>query len=184
MVTKPDHDLSVLTMVGVLESDTDLLDIRERHILDMHYRQARTDVEIERSFGLTQARIRQIIASAERKLAAAGLRLPPPATPDAPWPMAPRLRAATTTDEVSLLGMSARTLVFDRPQQRQVMWIEGVVVLPVGAEVELVSPNVNVQVVGIRLLAGTTTWPVQVCLDVQVPAVYWDEHDRGAETGP
>lgn len=67
------------------------------------------------------------------------------------------------------------TVVFDRARNEQVMRIKGVVVLPVGAEVELTDPHVSAIVTGVRLLAGNKTTPVAVCLDVQVPAEYWGD---------
>ena len=69
------------------------------------------------------------------------------------------------------------TVVHDRNRNRQVMRIRGVVVLPVGAEVELTEPNVNAVVEGVRLLAGSNTLPVHVCLDVKVPGKYWGEEE-------
>ena len=67
------------------------------------------------------------------------------------------------------------TVVYDRERNRQVMRLRGVVVLPIGAEVELTNPNVDAKVVGVRLLAGSRTGPVHVCLDVSVPKEYWSE---------
>ena len=74
--------------------------------------------------------------------------------------------------------LSERTLVYDKERNLHVMWIQGVVVLPVGATVELTNPNVNAEVIGVRLLPGGTSHPVGVCLDVKVPPAYWDEHER------
>jgi hypothetical protein len=67
------------------------------------------------------------------------------------------------------------TFVHDRARNEQVMRIQGVVVLPIGAEIELVNPNVSATVVGVRLLAGSDHVPVAVCLDVDVPEAYWEE---------
>ena len=67
------------------------------------------------------------------------------------------------------------TFVHDRTRNEQVMRIQGVVVLPIGAEIELVNPNVKATVVGVRLLAGSDHVPVAVCLDVDVPEAYWEE---------
>lgn len=53
-------------------------------------------------------------------------------------------------EEPSLDGM---TVIHDRERNRQVMRVQGVVVLPVGAEVELMYPNVKATVIGVRLLA-------------------------------
>ena len=66
------------------------------------------------------------------------------------------------------------TFVHDRARNRQIMRIQGVVPLPIGAEIELYDPNVTATVVGVRLLAGSTHVPVVVCLDVEVPEAYWE----------
>lgn len=65
------------------------------------------------------------------------------------------------------------TIVFDMRTQRQVMRIPGVVVLPVGAEIELMIPDVNVTVQRVRLLACSDKVPAHVSLDVEVPPEYW-----------
>ena len=67
------------------------------------------------------------------------------------------------------------TFVHDRARNRQIMGIQGVVPLPIGAEIELYDPNVRATVVGVRLLAGSAHVPVVVCLDVEVPEAYWEE---------
>ena len=67
------------------------------------------------------------------------------------------------------------TFVHDRVRNRQIMRIQGVVPLPIGAEIELYDPNVRATVVGVRLLAGSAHVPVVVCLDVEVPEAYWEE---------
>lgn len=82
-------------------------------------------------------------------------------------------------EDTPQVGLDPRTLVFDRERQRQVMWIEGVVPLPVGAVIELASPNVNAEVVGVRLIAGTATIPATVCLDVRVPARFYGDEAGG-----
>ena len=66
------------------------------------------------------------------------------------------------------------TFVHDRARDLQVMRIQGIVPLPIGAEIELYDPNVNATVVGVRLLAGSAHVPVVVCLDVEVPEAYWE----------
>ena len=67
------------------------------------------------------------------------------------------------------------TFVYDRTRNQQIMRIQGVVALPIGAEIELYHPNVRATVVGVRLLAGSEHVPVAVCLDVDVPEAYWEE---------
>ena len=67
------------------------------------------------------------------------------------------------------------TFVHDRARNQQIMRIQGVVPLPIGAEIELYNPNVKATVVGVRLLAGSAHVPVAVCLDVDVPEAYWEE---------
>jgi hypothetical protein len=72
------------------------------------------------------------------------------------------------------------TVVHDRKRNMQVMRVQGVVVLPVGAEIELTNPNANATVTGVRLLASGGNVPAHVCLDVEVPDEYWTENtDRG-----
>jgi hypothetical protein len=70
-------------------------------------------------------------------------------------------------------ALEPRTYIHDRTAGKAIMMIEGVVVLPVGADIELTNPNVTAKVVGVRLLTGNETTPVSVCLDVDVPAEWW-----------
>jgi hypothetical protein len=72
------------------------------------------------------------------------------------------------------LALHSQTLVFDRARRREIMRIQGVLVLPVGSTIELADPDVSAIVVGVRLSAGAEETPVEVCLDVDVPAEYWD----------
>lgn len=65
--------------------------------------------------------------------------------------------------------LGARTLVFNLKENEQIFWLDGVVVLPVGSEIELMDPNVNAKVVRVRLLAGGDNVTHDVCLDVEVP---------------
>src|SRR5829696_3866192 len=67
------------------------------------------------------------------------------------------------------------TFVYDRARNRQIMRIQGIVPLPIGAEIELYNPDVSATVVGVRLLTGSEHVPVAVCLDVDVPEAYWEE---------
>ena len=58
------------------------------------------------------------------------------------------------------------------------MLIEGVVVLPVGSEIELTHPNVNAVVNRVRLRAGVEgadQYRPHVILDVTVPQEWYDE---------
>lgn len=77
------------------------------------------------------------------------------------------------TDIAPVVELDKRTLVYDRSRKRQVLWIQGAVILPVGATVELIAPHVSAEVVGVRLLIADTSQPAQVCLDVDVPEEYW-----------
>jgi hypothetical protein len=72
--------------------------------------------------------------------------------------------------------LGKQTVVHDLNANRAIMLIDGVVVLPIGAEIELTNPNINVTVEGVRLLAGSLTNldEVVVCLDVKVPEEYYD----------
>jgi hypothetical protein len=72
-------------------------------------------------------------------------------------------------------ALRPETFVHDRARNRQIMRIQGVIPLPIGAEIELYDPNVRATVVGVRLLAGSAHVPVVVCLDVDVPETYWEE---------
>lgn len=72
------------------------------------------------------------------------------------------------------LMLDTYTVIHDRVSNRQVMRIRGVVALPVGAEIELTDPNVSAEVTGVRLLAGTDSFPAAICLDVKVPEEYWE----------
>ena len=60
------------------------------------------------------------------------------------------------------------TLIHDEDEDRIVMHLNGVVALPVGARVELVKPDRDVYVVGVRLLAPNPEGDnaVYLCLDV------------------
>ena len=71
-------------------------------------------------------------------------------------------------------ALRPETFVYDRARNLQIMRIQGVVPLPIGAEIELVNPHVHATVVGVRLLAGSDQVPVAVCLDVDVPEAYWE----------
>ena len=77
-------------------------------------------------------------------------------------------------EETPRLPLDGRTLIFDAVTQNAVMWIDGVVLLPVGALVQLGPPNVDAPVTSVRLQAGTKTGSALVVLDVEVPAGYWD----------
>ncbi len=76
---------------------------------------------------------------------------------------------------VSTPQLGGYTVVFDRKRNLQVMRVQGVIVLPVGAEIELMDPAINAKIVGIRLLAGGEDVAAHVCLDVEVPSEYWDK---------
>lgn len=61
----------------------------------------------------------------------------------------------------------SQTLVFDRENQQQIHRYDHAVFVPIGAEIELVDPNISAYVVGVRVLAGTKDIPAVLCLDVR-----------------
>lgn len=63
-------------------------------------------------------------------------------------------------------GIDDYTVIHDLHRNTAIGRIRGLVFVPIGAEVELVNPNVNARVVRVRLLAGD---PTTLCLDVMVP---------------
>jgi hypothetical protein len=80
----------------------------------------------------------------------------------------------TPADKVPTVKLG-ETIVFDSKRQHQVMFLEGIVVLPVGSTVQLGNPNVDAIVVGIRLWGSN---PASVILDCDVPAEYWGDSDE------
>jgi hypothetical protein len=88
---------------------------------------------------------------------------------------------------IPTVELAGSTLVVDRERQEVVMRIKKVLILPVGAIVELSDPDVDATVVAVRLLAGTTRMPATVCLDVLVPPAYWEfdaDTDEPSEPRP
>ena len=65
------------------------------------------------------------------------------------------------------------TVVHDLETNQSFMQLRGVVVRPVGSWIELLNPNIDVQVERIRLLAERGTGASAVCLDVRLPQEYW-----------
>ena len=72
--------------------------------------------------------------------------------------------------------LANQTVVHDLNGNRAIMMINGVVVLPIGAEIQLTHPHISVTVESVRLLAGSLTDldEVVVCLEVRVPEEYYD----------
>lgn len=79
--------------------------------------------------------------------------------------------------------LEGTTIVHDKTIGRNVLWIDGVVTLPVGAVVELHDPetltNANAPVIGVRLLCAAGSIGPQVCIDVAVPEGEWWEKVGG-----
>lgn len=69
--------------------------------------------------------------------------------------------------ELKTFSLEQRTLVFDSDTDEQIMWIKGVVTLPIGSTIELRNPNLNATVVRVRLLCnlGDVLTP---CIDVHI----------------
>ena len=64
-------------------------------------------------------------------------------------------------------ALGSRTVIHDKDENIAVMRINGIVVMPVGTRIELVKPDRDVYVVGVRLLApDPEDGAVYVCLDV------------------
>jgi hypothetical protein len=77
--------------------------------------------------------------------------------------------------QVERVKLEGHTVVHDVVTNRAFMTIDGIVVLPVGAEIQLASPNANARIIGLRLLPGLDHNPVTVCLDVTVPDEWWSD---------
>ncbi len=68
---------------------------------------------------------------------------------------------------IPMYNLGSYTLIHDKDDGRAVMRLNGVVVLPVGAHIELVKPDEYAYMVGVRLLApDAEDNAVYVCLDV------------------
>jgi hypothetical protein len=78
-----------------------------------------------------------------------------------------------------------QTLAFDAERHRQVAWLNGRVILPLGSEIDLFDAETNSQgtatVTGVRLVNGTETVPHQVCLDCDVDDGWWSAFDSRDE---
>jgi hypothetical protein len=73
------------------------------------------------------------------------------------------------------VGLGGETIVHDKARNQMVMRLQGVVVLPVGATIELPESPESAEVVRVRLLSPSDNHPAHVCLDVKVPGAYWGE---------
>lgn len=69
--------------------------------------------------------------------------------------------------EASRSAMPRRTLVADDGDEGQLLWIDGVLPLPVGARIELVKPRRDAVVTGVRLVATGASVP-DLVLDVRL----------------
>ena len=83
---------------------------------------------------------------------------------------------------IPLFPVNDRTLVFDPINARQVAELDGRVILPVGAEIELYDAGTHAHgsatVTKVRFLNGSDDLPNQICLDVEVEDRWWDKHPR------
>jgi hypothetical protein len=66
------------------------------------------------------------------------------------------------------LDLHPETIVLDRDGV-EVLRIKGVVPLPIGATVQLSTSEVDVKVIGVRLLCAPEGQPAVLCLEVEVP---------------
>ncbi len=77
------------------------------------------------------------------------------------------------SEQTPLRALSGETVVYDRERDRPVLRLGGMVVLPVGATVDLPSSHAAV-VVGVRLRSGASgVEAMTTYLEVDVPAAYW-----------
>ncbi len=85
-------------------------------------------------------------------------------------------------EQAPLWVLSGETEVYDRERQRPVLRLAGVVVLPVGATVELPASSHDALVVGVGLRRDAPDGgeALTVRLEVDVPAAYWDARAEGA----
>ena len=76
-------------------------------------------------------------------------------------------------------AVASKTLVFDVENNAQVMWLDGVIPLPVGTEIQLHSdtqPHVGTATVtGLRLMPGNDRVDTMLSLDVSV-SDGWEKH--------
>ncbi len=82
----------------------------------------------------------------------------------------PTKKAKSKADQlhgrVEDVHLAGETLVFDRSSNEPFMRLDGLLPLPLGAEIELVKPTGTAVVTRVRLLAGS---PSTLCLDVMRP---------------
>jgi len=71
------------------------------------------------------------------------------------------------------------TYIHDRNRNWRLFSLKGVLVLPVGSEIELPYGPQSAIVTGVRLLSVSGVH--QVCLDVEVPQEYYTERGEEAE---
>jgi hypothetical protein len=82
---------------------------------------------------------------------------------------------------VPSVALEPYTLIFDLERQRPVIRVQGILPLPIGAEIELPEPNLSAAVVQVRLVAGNEGMAAALCLDVRIPPAYWGERDEMME---
>ena len=75
----------------------------------------------------------------------------------------------TTETEIPSMPLDKRTRIIDSETNETITDIDGVVVPPIGAVIQLAKPNRDATVVGVRVLAGPNT--ALVVLDVTVERV-------------
>ena len=69
-------------------------------------------------------------------------------------------------DGPGALDLHPETIVLDRDGV-EVLRIKGVVPLPIGATVQLSTSNVDVKVIGVRLICAPEGQPAVLCLEVE-----------------
>lgn len=83
-------------------------------------------------------------------------------------------------NSLATFALEGKTIVFDRTENRQVMWLDGVLPLPPGSLIELYDEHRQIHgeatVQRVRLTAAAGTVGAQVCLDCVVTG-WWERQD-------
>lgn len=73
------------------------------------------------------------------------------------------------------IALADKTVIHDEARNLDVMFLDKAITMPVGSIVQLTDPTVDAIVVGNRLLPGDERTPAMLCIDVEVPDVWWEQ---------